>query len=141
MGGLIRNAAAFGVNAVIVDGTSCNPWLRRSVRVSMGTIMDVEIIRVPDLPNALREMRENRTARAIGASLAEGSISLSQIPKGGNAVLVFGSEGWGLRREVASVCDALAEIPMSDNVDSLNVAVASGIFLYAFLQLPPRKFE
>ncbi len=129
MGGIIRNAAAFGAKAVIVDETSCNPWLRRSVRVSMGTIVDVEIIRVKDLATALEEIRP---IQLIGATLSNDSLELAHISRERSAVLVFGSEGWGLRPEIAAACDVLVRIPMAEGVDSLNVAVASGIFLYEF---------
>jgi len=131
MGAIIRNAAAFGAKAVIVDEKSCNPWLRRSVRVSMGTIVDVEIIRVTDLAIALENIRPIRPIRRIGASLSEESVDLAQVSKEGNVVFVFGSEGWGMRKEVAAACDVLARIPMAEGIDSLNVGVASGIFLYA----------
>ena len=132
MGGLIRNAAAFGAKAVIVDSTSCNPWLRRSVRVSMGTVVDVEIIRVSDIADELGKMRSTGSIEIIGASLSEKSVDLSLVPNASEVVLVFGSEGWGLRKEVADACDVLAQITMAEDVDSLNVAVASGIFLHHF---------
>jgi tRNA G18 (ribose-2'-O)-methylase SpoU len=132
MGAIIRNAAAFGATAVIVDEKSCNPWLRRSVRVSMGTIVDVEIIFVKDLAIALQNIRQIGPIHRIGAALSAQSVDLTQVSTEGNALLVFGSEGWGLRKEVADACDVLAKIPISANVDSLNVAVASGIFMERF---------
>jgi len=130
MGGIIRNAAALGARAVIVDDQSCNPYLRRSVRVSMGTIVDVEIIQVANLVKALRTLGELRSVRRIGAALTNNSVDLSDLKPDGNTVLVFGSEGWGLRQEVMDTCDVLAKIPISESVDSLNVGVASGIFLW-----------
>jgi tRNA G18 (ribose-2'-O)-methylase SpoU len=130
MGAIIRNAAAFGAKAVIVDDQSCDPYLRRSVRVSMGTIVDVEIIRVDDLVSALQTIKSIGSIDVIGASLSEKSIELSQIKPEEGTVLVFGSEGWGLRENVTASCDTLAAIPMAPGVDSLNVAIASGIFLY-----------
>jgi tRNA G18 (ribose-2'-O)-methylase SpoU len=130
MGAIIRNAAAFGASAVIVDEQSCNPYLRRSVRVSMGTIVDVEIIRVPDLADSLRALKADRNVRIVGAALREDSHDLSEVNPSGNTILVFGSEGWGLRESVAKQCDIFAKIPMAPGVDSLNVAIASGIFMH-----------
>jgi tRNA G18 (ribose-2'-O)-methylase SpoU len=130
MGAIIRNAAAFGASAVIVDDQSCNPYLRRSVRVSMGTIVDIEIIRVPDLAIALEQMRQIRPMTIIGAALPETAMNLSFVHSAHNVVLVFGSEGWGLRESVTQECDILAKIPMAPGVDSLNVAIASGIFMH-----------
>ncbi len=130
MGAIIRNAAAFGASAVIVDEQSCNPYLRRSVRVSMGTIVDVAIIFVDDLANSLRAMKASPNVRIIGAALREDSLDLSEVTPSGNTILVFGSEGWGLRESVAQECDILAKIPMAPGIDSLNVAIASGIFMH-----------
>lgn len=134
MGAIIRNAAAFDAKAVIVDEKSCNPWLRRSVRVSMGTIVDVEIIFVKDLAIALQNIRQIGPIHRIGAALSAQSVDLTQVSTEGNALLVFGSEGWGLRKEVADACDVLARIPMAEGIDSLNVGVASGIFMNWFRQ-------
>ena len=130
MGAIIRNAAAFGASAVIVDDQSCNPYLRRSVRVSMGTIVDMEIIRVPDLAAALHDLKTSQNVRIVGAALREDSHILSEVIPSGNTVIVFGSEGWGLRKSVAKECDMLAKIPMAPGIDSLNVAIASGIFMH-----------
>jgi tRNA G18 (ribose-2'-O)-methylase SpoU len=130
MGAIIRNAAAFGASAVIVDEQSCNPWLRRSVRVSMGTIVDIEIIRVPDLAESLRALKDARNVCIVGAALRKDSLDLSELSPSGNTVIVFGSEGWGLRESVAKECDILARIPMAPGIDSLNVAIASGIFMH-----------
>jgi tRNA G18 (ribose-2'-O)-methylase SpoU len=132
MGAIIRTAAAFGAQAIIVDDQSCNPYLRRSVRVSMGKIVDIEIARVPDLAGALSQVRSERPCRIIGAALTNESLSLDEVERQGSVILVFGSEGWGLRREVMDACDQLVRIPMNANVDSLNVAIASGIFLHEF---------
>lgn len=132
MGAIIRNAAAFGADAILVDDQSCNPYLRRSVRVSMGTIVDVEIIRVPDLASALRELKSIRECRIVGAAQAERAVRLDSLQRNGSTVLTFGSEGWGMRKEVMNVCDSLVWIPMQPAVDSLNVAIASGIFLHHF---------
>ncbi len=131
MGTIIRNAAAFGAKAVIVDGQSCNPWLRRSVRVSMGTIVDVEIIFVEHLAAALTSIRNMHPIRLIGAALTENAINVADLYGTGNNIVVFGSEGLGLSKEVMVACDVLARIPMAPGADSLNVAVACGVFLYA----------
>jgi tRNA G18 (ribose-2'-O)-methylase SpoU len=132
MGAIIRNAAAFGANAVIVDDKSCNPFLRRSVRVSMGTIVDIEIIRVPDLAVTLSEIRRLLPITIIGAALRKDANDLNDIAGSRPKIIVFGSEGWGLRESVIEQCDSLARIPMAPGVDSLNVAIASGVFLHAF---------
>ncbi|MDP4198792.1 MAG: RNA methyltransferase [Bacteroidota bacterium] len=139
MGAIIRTAAAFGASALIVDDRCCNPYLRRSVRVSMGTIVDIEIVRVPDLAVSLRALRDAHHCRIIGTGLTASSIPLSELESAANNVLVFGSEGWGLRPEVIKACDQLVRIPMNANIDSLNVVVASGIVLYEMSQCLNRE--
>jgi tRNA G18 (ribose-2'-O)-methylase SpoU len=134
MGAIIRNAAAFGADAIIVDDQSCNPYLRRSVRVSMGTVVDVEIVPVTDLASALQELKTLRSCNVIGAGQGEGAVNLDSIERKGSTVLVFGSEGWGMQREVIDKCDTLAWIPMQPSVDSLNVSIASGIFMHHFMK-------
>lgn len=131
MGAIIRNAAAFGASAVIVDDQSCNPWLRRSVRVSMGTIVDMEIILVDDLALALSEMRRLGSVSIIGATLHKNAIDLTDVKVSSSTIIAFGSEGWGLRQSVIDECDILARIPMAPGIDSLNVAIASGIFMHS----------
>jgi len=131
MGAIIRNAAAFGANAIIVDDRSCSPYLRRSVRVSMGTVVDIEIIRVSDLAISLSEIRSLCPISIIGAALAKDSKDIKDVKVPGSSIIVFGSEGWGLRESVIEQCDMLAQIPIAVGVDSLNVAIASGIFLFA----------
>ena len=131
MGAIIRNCAAFGVTGIILDDQSCNPYLRRSVRVSMGTIADVTFYRVPDLAMALESLRDAGFG-VIGAAIGQDAKPLHEAAKFDRTVLVFGSEGWGLRDGIRNACTELREIPMSNDVDSLNVAIASGIFLYEY---------
>jgi 23S rRNA (guanosine2251-2'-O)-methyltransferase len=141
MGSLIRNAAAFGCDCVLVDEQSCNPFLRRSVRVSMGTIAEIEIVRVKDLAGALKEIRVDlmdkvdamhRHARTqiIGAVLDDSAAPLFQLDLTQSTVFVLGAEGTGIRASVLAVCDSRAIIPMAKGIDSLNVSVASSVFLY-----------
>lgn len=131
MGAIVRNCAAFGITSIIIDDRSCNPYLRRAVRVSMGTIADVTIYRVPHLAPALERLRSNSVS-VIGAALGNDSMPLSTATRHDRTVLVFGSEGWGMRESVRRACSELRSIPMSQNIDSLNVAIASGIFLYEY---------
>jgi tRNA G18 (ribose-2'-O)-methylase SpoU len=129
MGGIIRTCAAFGVTALIVDDQCCHPFLRRSVRVSMGTIVDLPIIRANGLLPALIQLKASGF-RIIGASLGEKSKPIDRKFLQGNIVMVFGAEGHGMRAEIAEACDEWLQIPISSSVDSLNVGVACGIFLH-----------
>jgi tRNA G18 (ribose-2'-O)-methylase SpoU len=129
MGTIIRTAAGFGVDAVIVDQTCCHPFLRRSVRVSMGTVVNVPIIRTPDLPEMLRSLKQ-ASFKLVAAALREDSMPLTQVNWQERSAVVLGAEGTGLSEITLNTCDTTAMIPMAKNIDSFNVGVASGIFLH-----------
>lgn len=130
MGALVRTAAAFGVQAIVYDSTSCHPFLRRSVRVSMGTVINLPLVRVNSLPETLRELRDREAFHVYAAALTEDSALLANTMFADRSALVFGAEGTGITRQVLAVCDHRVRIEMAQGVDSLNVGVACGAFLY-----------
>lgn len=129
VGGLVRNCAAFGVQALIVGETSSSPWLRRAVRSSMGTVFDLPVIEAGNLPAALRDLRQ-RGVRCVAAHPRDELAVLSKARLDGDCCLVFGSEGDGLSGPVLAACDEAVAIPMPSTVDSLNVGSAAAVFLY-----------
>lgn len=124
MGGLMRNAAAFGVDAVILDAECCDPLYRKAIRVSVGGVLKVPHYRVDDLVATFREY--DLTAYALSPS---GQITLDAIVPPVRSAFVFGAEGPGLRQEVMAACESV-RIDMHGGFDSLNVATTSGIVLY-----------
>lgn len=129
MGGLVRSAAAFGVNALISGETCCSPWLRRSVRSSMGTIFKLPIIEPKTLRSTLQEAKDNGM-RIVAAHPHTDERKLSQADFRGDTVIVLGSEGSGISKKVLDLCDDEVVIPMHHGVDSLNVGTAGAVFLY-----------
>jgi tRNA G18 (ribose-2'-O)-methylase SpoU len=135
VGLLVRNCAAFGVQALIVGETSSSPFLRRAVRNSMGTIFQLPIVelaaddRRPTLVTTLRELRA-RSIRCVAAHPHTDQKEPSQIRFGEDCCVVFGSEGNGLSAEVLAACDEAAAISMQAGVDSLNVGAAAAVFFY-----------
>jgi len=129
MGTIIRTCAAFGVTGLLVDSQSCHPFLRRSVRVSMGTVVQLPILRVQDLLPSLGDLKKRRY-KIIGTAVNQKSQQIERASISDNVVFVFGAEGHGLRPAIAEACDSLMRIPISGDVDSLNVGIACGIFLY-----------
>ncbi|HWN96875.1 MAG TPA: RNA methyltransferase [Methylomirabilota bacterium] len=129
VGLVVRNCAAFGVQALIVDGSSASPFLRRAVRNSMGTIFKLPIVEATDLHEALRLLRRAKVHLVAAHPHTEqrtiGGCSFTR-----DCCVVFGSEGVGLSSELLSLCDESASIPMSNEVDSLNVGSAAAVFLY-----------
>jgi tRNA G18 (ribose-2'-O)-methylase SpoU len=138
MGTIIRNCAAFGVTALLVDSQSCHPFLRRSVRVSMGTIVGLSIVHVPDLVEGLLKLR-SAGHQVIATTLSERSLPLDDVDLASDATFVFGSEGAGISKRVLELCDLEVQIPISAGVDSLNVGVANGIVLFHRMSLLAQK--
>jgi tRNA G18 (ribose-2'-O)-methylase SpoU len=138
MGTIIRNSAAFGITALLVDSQSCHPFLRRSVRVSMGTIVGLTLVQVPDLAEALLQLR-SAGHQLVATTLSDRSLSLHTIDLPSDVTLVFGAEGTGITKRVLEVCDLEAQIPISTGVDSLNVGVANGIVLFHRMSLLAQK--
>ena len=129
LGGLVRNCVAFGAQSLLVGETSINPYLRRAVRASMGTVFRLPIVQLDCLAAALKELRRLGT-RCLGAHPHAASTTVYQADLTGDCCIVFGSEGNGLSREVIAACDETLEIPMPPGVDSLNVGSAAAVFLY-----------
>jgi len=137
VGLLVRNCAAFAVQALIVGETSSSPFLRRAVRNSMGTIFQLPVVELKSaaqterrtLVSALKEIR-SRGVRCIAAHPHTDKRLLSEANFNRDCCVVFGSEGNGLSPEVLAACDEAVAVPMAHGVDSLNVAAAAAVFLY-----------
>jgi tRNA G18 (ribose-2'-O)-methylase SpoU len=139
LGSLIRVSAAFGVDAMILGERCCDPFFRQSVRVSMGAVFSTPIVRSDNLLHDLRRLRERWDFCLAAAVLDAGAEPLASAGRAPRMGLVFGNEADGLDEATMQACDRRVTIPMRRGVDSLNVAVATGIFLYHFTRFvdPP----
>jgi tRNA G18 (ribose-2'-O)-methylase SpoU len=127
MGGLFRNAAAFGVDAVLLDPTCCDPLYRKAIRVSVGAALTVPFARLdPGVdPVALLE-RHGFAALALSP---RGATPLTALSRPDRAAVLLGTEGPGLPPALLARTTTVS-IPMAGAFDSLNVAVTSGIVLH-----------
>jgi tRNA G18 (ribose-2'-O)-methylase SpoU len=131
LGSMIRIASALGVDGMILGPKCCDPFYRHCIRVSMGTIFSLPIVRSADLIGDMRRLRENGF-EMVGTVLGENAEPLKSFSRGDRMGVVFGNEAQGIDAETLAVCDRRVTIPMRVGVDSLNVAVAAGIFLHHF---------
>lgn len=132
VGAAFRAVAGIGANAVLVSQSSADPLYRRSVRVSMGTVLQVPWTRMPSWPETARLLHAADISIAALA-LDDRAISLDRLAARApdRLALVLGSEGHGLGTDALAVADEIVTIPMENGVDSLNVASASAVALWA----------
>jgi tRNA G18 (ribose-2'-O)-methylase SpoU len=127
VGGIFRNAAAFGADAVLLDPSTCDPLYRKAIRVSVGGCLIVPFARVDSAETLIATLR---AARFEVLSLSpSGSARLSDVTCRGRTAVLFGAEGPGLPADVLDRTRTVS-IPMHGGFDSLNVAVTSGIVLH-----------
>lgn len=129
VGGIFRNAAAFGAHAVILDHDTCDPLYRKAIRVSVGAALTVPFARV-DTGNAIIDVLE-ANGYAVHAMTPRTSTDVTRMEWAPKTALVFGSEEPGLPESLIARTKPLA-IAMSGEIDSLNVATASGIAMHAW---------
>ena len=129
VGVVVRNCAAFGVDALIVGETSSSPYLRRAVRNSMGTVFHLPVIHASNLPESLTILRHTYGTRIIGAHPHDQS-TIYYCNFRGTVCIVLGNEGEGISKRILDVCTERIAIPMMNATDSINVASASAVFLY-----------
>ncbi|WP_018682578.1 TrmH family RNA methyltransferase [Actinokineospora enzanensis] len=131
LGALFRNAAALGVDAVLLGPGCSDPLYRRSVRVSMGHVLAVPFAPLEPWPDGLKWLRDHGF-RVLALTPRADAVSLADAARGGERVAVLlGSEGPGLTEEAIAAADAAVRVPMSRGVDSLNVATAGAVAFYA----------
>ncbi|MDA3630804.1 RNA methyltransferase [Saccharopolyspora sp. WRP15-2] len=131
LGALFRNAAALGVDGVLLGAGCSDPLYRRSVRVSMGHVLRVPFAHLESWPEDLKLLRDNDfriaalTPRADSKSLRDAGLDQGRV------AVLLGSEGPGLTDEAIDSADLAVRIPMAGGVDSLNVATAGAIAFHA----------
>jgi len=132
VGAIFRSVAGLGADAVLVTPRCADPLYRRSVRVSMGTVLQVPWTRLPDWPEAASVLKDNGFHLAALA-LADDAVSLEDfaVNPPERVAIMLGAEGDGLSRQALEAADTIVTIPMLHGVDSLNVAAASAVALYA----------
>jgi tRNA G18 (ribose-2'-O)-methylase SpoU len=127
VGGIFRNAAAFGAGAVLLDGETCDPLYRKSIRVSVGAALLVPFTRVRS-PEAMLEALSAAGFEILALS-PSGREDIAQIRRLRRSALLVGAEGPGLPADLLSRVRSVA-IPMAPGFDSLNVSTATGIALH-----------
>ncbi len=131
VGAIFRSAAALGADAVVLTPTACDPLNRRALRVSMGTVLQVPwtFLDSEDVNGVLT--RSGFKTVALALTPRSTSIDDPRIAAEERVALILGTEGEGLPKDVIEHADYTVMIPMAHGVDSLNVAAASAVAIYA----------
>jgi tRNA G18 (ribose-2'-O)-methylase SpoU len=138
VGAIFRSAAALNIDVVLVTPTCCDPLYRRAVRVSMGTVFQVPWTRIGethhDWPQQGMDRLNALGFKTASMALIDNSVSIDDaaLCSEDKLAIILGTEGDGLSQHTIANCDYVVRIPMSHEVDSLNVAAASAV---AFWQL------
>ncbi|MBW4031514.1 MAG: RNA methyltransferase [Acidobacteria bacterium] len=132
VGAIFRAVAGLGADAVLVTPRCADPFYRRSVRVSMGTVLQVPWTRIAHWPDGASQLHDAGFTIAALA-LDDGAITLDAFAAAPpeRVALLLGTEGDGLSRGALDGSDLVVTIPMARGVDSLNVAAASAVALWA----------
>lgn len=128
IGAIFRNAAALGMDAVLLTSGCSNPLYRRAARVSMGTVFQVPWTIFPQNCDYLKMLHDmGFTTAAMALRNDTRRITDRTLKNCDKIAIVLGTEGEGLRDTTISACDVTIRIPMTHGVDSLNVAAASAV--------------
>ena len=132
VGAIFRAAAGLGADAVLISPRCADPLYRRSVRVSMGTVLQVPWTRLPEWSEA-RGLLTDAGFHIAALALSDNAVDLAEFAahQPDRIAIVMGAEGDGLSREAMVAADTVVTIPMLAGVDSLNVAAASAVALWA----------
>ena len=136
MGGLFRNAAAFGADAVLLDQGCCDPLYRKAIRISVGAALIKPYARLTAEEDVL-DLLEQHGFTALALS-PRGARTLAQTERDRRTAVLLGAEGPGLSEAVLKRAKAV-RIPMADGFDSLNVAVTAGVVLHHLAFAARRK--
>lgn len=132
VGAIFRSVAGIGADAVLVTPRCSDPFYRRAIRVSMGTVLQVPWTRVGDWTATGAALHEYGFHLAALA-LEPGAVDLRAFARDApdRVALVLGEEGYGLTREAIEAADSIVQIPMRHGIDSLNVAATAAVAMYA----------
>jgi tRNA G18 (ribose-2'-O)-methylase SpoU len=129
VGGIFRNALAFGAGGMLLSPGCADPLYRKAIRVSLGATLAVPFARVGDWPAGLAALRPAGYG-IVALTPAPDAVPVDAVTWPARPVLVVGAEGPGLGAAVRALADVVVTIPMAPGVDSLNASTASGIALH-----------
>ena len=132
VGTLLRSAAAFGFDGVILSEGCASPFAPKTLRASRGAAVRLPVLETGPMPGAVAALRAKGITCLAAALYNSKPLSQAASRYPGGVCVVIGSEGQGLTEETIAACDAAVRIPMTDRVESLNAGIAGSILLWHF---------
>ena len=132
LGSVIRNCRAFGADALLLDSQCADAFSRRVMRVSAGAALELPVVESDDLWRDVFRLQSESGFTFVATVLDNQAIALEEFNVKDKMVVAFGSEGYGLDHEALQLSDYHVTLPMCNGIDSVNIGVASGIFLHHF---------
>ena len=129
MGTILRNAVAFGIGRLIISSDCADIYSQKVIRSSMGAIFKLNITVCDNLNAAVISLKK-QGRRVLGAVLRKDSLTLGKDKITSSDVFVLGNEGHGISDEILNACTDSIFIPMRENTESLNVAIAAAILMW-----------
>ncbi len=129
LGTIIRSAAAFGVECLVISSDCADIYNAKTVRASMGSIFRQKIIRVEDLSAFVRELRRNER-RIFATVVNDKSYVLGNVDLIDTDCFIIGNEGHGISHEIIELCNESIYIPMTIGSESLNAAAAATVCMW-----------
>ena len=129
LGSVIRSAVAFGAKHIVLSSDSADIYNPKTVRAAMGSLFKVKVTYVKDLKSFVL-LAKDMDRRVFAAELSENAKSLSELKILPTDIFIIGNEGHGLDKEISSLATGSIYIPISEKTESLNAAVAAGIFMW-----------
>ncbi|MFI6480293.1 TrmH family RNA methyltransferase [Nonomuraea sp. NPDC050663] len=128
-GTVLRTADAAGADSVVFTDASVDPYNGKCVRASAGSLFHLPVVIGSPVPQAVQHLKDSGL-RVLAAD-GSGKRTLDEVELGGPTAWVFGNEAWGLPEEVLELCDEVVRVPIYGQAESLNLATAAAVCLYA----------
>lgn len=136
MGSLFRNAAAFGVDAIVLDPQSCDPLYRKAIRTSVGHSLSLPYAVSQDWTADLQRLRQEEGFTLVAAETLPDARPIWDLPRPRRLAVLVGAEGLGLSAAALAAADTVCQIPMAAPHRSLNVSAALAVLLYELVGRP-----
>jgi tRNA G18 (ribose-2'-O)-methylase SpoU len=132
LGAVVRNAAAFAADLLVVDARGADPYSRLAIRAGVGNVFRIPLVVSEDLPRTVAELSRELGAEVLAATPREDAVALDRFRAPERLILLVGNEGAGLSEPLLGLATQHVRIPIAPESDSINVAAATAVLLYAF---------